>query len=169
MKQSQPSEHTTEESHDEKKMITMSDTPRLTLPAVDEAAYQPLYSLEKYIHGGSLGEGLLSLIKLRASQLNGCAYCLNMHAREARKAEVDQVKVDVLAGWKEAAAVYSEREQAALQMTEAVTLIADGVSDESWDAAAAVFSDQEMVELLLAISTINVWNRLAISTHQPLD
>ncbi|WP_209326200.1 carboxymuconolactone decarboxylase family protein [Brevibacterium renqingii] len=147
----------------------MSDTQRLNILAVDEAAYQPLYSLEKYIHRGSLGEGLLSLIKLRASQLNGCAYCLNMHAGEARKAEVDQVKVDVLAGWKEASSVYSDREQAALRMTEEVTHIADGVSDETWKAAAAVFSEQEMVELLMAISAINVWNRLAVSTHQHLD
>src|SRR5699024_4985172 len=94
---------------------------------------------------------------------------LNMHAREARKAEVDQVKVDVLAGWKEAASVYSSREQAALRLTEEVTLIAGGVSDETWEAASADFSEQEMVELLMAISAINVWNRLAVSTHQPLD
>src|SRR5699024_5017026 len=152
-----------------KKMIKMSDTQRLNVLAVDKAAYQPMIAMEEYIHGGSLGEELLALIKLRASQLNGCAYCLNMHAREARKAEVDQVKVDVLAGWKEAASVYSSREQAALRLTEAVTLIAGGVSDETWEAASADFSEQEMVELLMAISAINVWNRLAVSTHQPLD
>ncbi len=150
-------------------MIFMSETQRLSILAADKTAYEPLYALEKYIHSGSLGEGLLSLIKLRASQLNGCAYCLNMHAGEARKAEVDQVKVDVLAGWKEATSVYSEREQAALRMTEEVTHIADGVSDEAWAAASAMFSEQEMVELLMAISAINVWNRLAVSTHQPLD
>jgi AhpD family alkylhydroperoxidase len=150
-------------------MIKMSDTQRLNVLAVDKAAYQPMIAMEEYIHGGSLGEELLALIKLRASQLNGCAYCLNMHAREARKAEVDQVKVDVLAGWKEAASVYSSREQAALRLTEEVTLIAGGVSDETWEAASADFSEQELVELLMAISAINVWNRLAVSTHQPLD
>src|SRR5699024_2180059 len=120
------------------------------------------------IHGGSLGEELLALIKLRASQLNGCAYCLNMHAREARKAEVDQVKVDVLAGWKEAASVYSSREQAALRLTEEVTLIAGGVSDETWEAAAADFSERVTVDVPMPVSAMNVWSRLAVCTHQPL-
>ena len=153
-----------------KKMIHMSDTQRLNILAVDKKAYEPLYALEKYIHRGSLGEALLSLIKLRASQINGCAYCLKMHAGEARKAEVDQVKVDVLAGWKEAKSVYSDREQAALLMTEEVTLIADdGVSEETWKAASAVYSEQELVELLMSISAINVWNRLAVCTHQHLE
>lgn len=149
-------------------MMTMT-AQRLKIENVDKKAYAPLLAIEKYIHSGSLGEGLLSLVKLRASQLNGCAYCLNMHAEEARKAEVDQVKVNVLAGWDEAAEVYGEREQAAIRLTEEVTDIADGVSDETWDAASAVFDEQEMVELLMAISAINVWNRLAVSTHQPLD
>src|SRR5699024_12151613 len=72
-------------------------------------------------------------------------------------------------GWKEAASVYRSREQAALRLTEDVTLIAGGVSDETWEAASADFSEQEMVELLMAISAINVWIRLAVSTHQPLD
>src|SRR5699024_2061125 len=147
-------QHTSTHYQHTKKMIKMSDTQRLNVLAVDKAAYQPMIAMEEYIHGGSLGEELLALIKLRASQLNGCAYCLNMHAREARKAEVDQVKVDVLAGWKEAASVYSSREQAALRLTEEVTLIAGGVSDETWEAASADFSEQEMVELLMAISAI---------------
>src|SRR5699024_6950779 len=116
-----------------------------------------------------LGEELLALIKLRASQLNGCAYCLHLHAREARKAEVDQVKVDVLAGWQEAASVCSSRAPAAPRLPAEGSLSAGGVSDETWEAASADFSEQEMVELLMAISAINVWNRLAVSTHQPLD
>lgn len=152
-----------------KKMTDMANTHRLDIQATDKRAYAPLLAMEKYIHDGSLGEGLLALVKLRASQLNGCAFCLNMHAQEARKAEVDQVKVDVLAGWEEAADVYSAREQAAIRLTEEVTDIADGVSDETWAAASENFDEQEMVELLMAISAINVWNRLAVSTHQPLS
>lgn len=150
-------------------MTDMSNTQRLDIQATDKRAYAPLLAMENYIHNGSLGEGLLALVKLRASQLNGCAFCLNMHAQEARKAEVDQVKVDVLAGWEEAADVYSAREQAAIRLTEEVTDIADGVSDETWAAASENFDEQEMVELLMAISAINVWNRLAVSTHQPLS
>ena len=142
---------------------------RMNIAAVDKSAYAPLLALEKYIHGGHLGEPLLALIKLRASQINGCAYCLNMHAREARKADVDQQKLDVLAGWAEAPELFTDRERAAIQLTEAVTRITDGVSDTVWHAAAAVFSEQELVELLMAISAINVWNRLAVSTHQHLD
>ncbi|NJC58721.1 carboxymuconolactone decarboxylase family protein [Brevibacterium marinum] len=150
-------------------MMTVSTTQRLDISAVDKRAYAPLLDMEKYIHGGSLGEGLLALVKLRASQLNGCAFCLNMHAKEARKAGVDQVKVDVLAGWDEAAEVYSDRERAAIRLTEEVTEIGEGVSDETWNDASTAFNDQEMVELLMAISAINVWNRLAVSTHQRLD
>lgn len=144
-------------------------TPRLTIPEVDKKAYQPLYALEKHLHAGSLDEDLLALVKMRASQLNGCAYCLNMHSREARKADVPQQKLDVLAGWHEAPDLYTDREQAALRLTEQVTLIADGVTDEVWDAAAAVYSAQELSELLMAIAAINTWNRLAIATRQQLD
>lgn len=149
--------------------MNMSHAQRLDIAAIDKSAYAPLLALEKYIHAGGLGEALLALVKLRASQLNGCAYCLNMHAQEARRADVAPQKLDVLAGWDEAPDVYSDREKAALRLTEQVTLIRDGVSDETWNAAASRFDDQEMVELLMAISAINVWNRLAVSTHQHVD
>ena len=144
-------------------------TPRLTIPEVDPKAYQPLYALEKHLRSGSLGEDLLALVKMRASQLNSCAYCLNMHSREARKAEVPQQKLDVLAGWHEAPGLYTDRERAALRLTEQVTILTDGVADEVWDAAAAVYSEQELAELLMAIAAINTWNRLAIATRQQLD
>lgn len=144
-------------------------TPRLTIPEVDSQAYQPLFAMEKYLHAGSLGEDLLALVKMRASQLNGCAYCLNMHSREARKADVPQQKLDVLAGWHEAPDLYTDREQAALRLTEQVTVLTDGVSDVVWDAAAAVYSEQELAELLMAIAAINTWNRLAIATRQQRD
>lgn len=148
----------------------MASEQRLSIPTADKAAYAPMMAMEAYIHSGTLGEGLLSLVKLRASQLNGCAYCLKMHAAEARKAEVGQDKVDVLAGWREAESVYDDRELAAIALTEQVTLISHGgVTDETWAKAAAVFSEKELVELLIAISAINVWNRLAVSTHQTLD
>lgn len=150
-------------------MATPENTPRLTIPEVDPQAYTPLYALEKHLRAGSLGENLLALVKMRASQLNGCAYCLNMHPREARKAEVSQQKLDVLAGWHEAPDLYTDRERAALRLTEQVTLIAGGVSEEVWEAAAAVFSEQERAELLMAIAAINTWNRLAIATRQQLD
>lgn len=143
--------------------------PRLDIHAVDQAAYAPMLALESYIHAGTLGEGLLALVKIRASQVNHCAFCLDMHAQEARKAGVDQRKLDVLAGWREAPGLYSEREQAALALTEEVTEIAQaGVGDQTWARAAAAFPDREIVQLLMAIGAINVWNRLAVSTRQAL-
>lgn len=147
----------------------MTFAQRMDIPKTDPAAYQPMYALEKYIHGGTLGEQLLSLVKLRSSQLNGCAYCLAMHSDEARAAGVDQRKVDVLAGWHEAPAVYTDRERAAIALTEEVTLIHDnGVTDEVWQQVTEQFSDKERAELLMAVSAINVWNRLAIATRMDL-
>ncbi|HLS04401.1 MAG TPA: carboxymuconolactone decarboxylase family protein [Actinomycetales bacterium] len=142
---------------------------RLNIQEVDPAAYQPMFALEKYIHSGELGEALLALVKTRASQINHCAFCLDMHAEEGRKAGVQQRQLDVLAGWREAPNLFSPRERAALAFTEEVTQIgAGGVSDEVWDAVAAEFSQTEHVQLLMAICAINTWNRLAVATHQAL-
>jgi AhpD family alkylhydroperoxidase len=147
----------------------VSSHQRISVQEVDPEAYKPLYALEKYIHAGSLGEGLIALVKSRASQINGCAFCLDMHAQEARKAGVDQRMLDVLAGWREAPGLYTEREKAAIALTEEVTRISvAGVSDAVWDGVRAVFSDAETVQLLMTISAINVWNRLAVSTRQDL-
>ncbi len=144
-------------------------TERLNIVEIDPQAYNSMYAMEKYIHSGSLGEDLLGLVKIRASQINGCAYCLDMHCREAREAGVDNRRLDVLAGWREAKSLFSEREQAAIALTEALTLISDGgVPDDVWADAARQFPDKDMPMLLMAISAINVWNRLAVATHQAL-
>lgn len=147
----------------------MSRSERLSIQQVDEAAYKPMYLMESYVHAGVLDEGLVGLVKIRASQINGCAYCLDMHGREARTAGVDQRKLDVLAGWREAPDLYSPTEQAALALTEAVTLIGEaGVPDDVWQASRDAFTEKEVVTLLMAIAAINVWNRLAIATRQSL-
>lgn len=147
----------------------MSHTERLSVQNVDPDAYKPMLALEKYIHSAGLDEGLIGQVKIRASQLNGCAFCLDMHGREARTAGVDQRKLDVLAGWREAPELYTDRERAALGLTESVTLIGeDGVPDEVWTSAASAFDEREIVVLLMAIGTINMWNRLAVATHQRL-
>ncbi len=142
---------------------------RLSILDIDPAAYEPMFAMEKYIHAGNLGEDLLALVKIRASQLNGCAYCLDMHGREARTAGVDNRRLDVLAGWHEAPDLYSAREQAALALTEEVTLIGEaGVSNETWKRATNEFADQDVVTLIMAICAINIWNRMAVSTRQAL-
>ena len=147
----------------------MSAEQRLSIHDVDPKAYEPMYAMEKYIHAGGLGDDLLALVKIRASQLNGCAYCLDMHGREAREAGVDNRRIDVLAGWREARSLYSEREQAAIALTEQMTLIGEsGVSDDVWAGVKTTFSDNDLVTLIMAICAINVWNRMAVPPHQSL-
>lgn len=125
--------------------------------------------MEKYVNDSDLGEELLALVKIRASQLNGCEFCLDMHAEEARKAGLDQRKLDVVAGWQEAPDLYTPRERAALAFTEEVTRIGDGgVSDAVWRQVAEQFSQMGHVKLLMAICAINTWNRMAVATHQKL-
>lgn len=142
---------------------------RLAVNDIDPTAYQAVLAMERYVRNSRLDKPLYELIKIRASQLNGCAYCLDMHHRDARAGGEDQRRLDVLSAWREAPGIYTERERAALALTEAVTLIGeDGVPDEVWADATRHFDDAGMVQLLMAIATINVWNRLAVSTHQQL-
>lgn len=142
---------------------------RLSIRTVDPQALRAVAALDRYVASGGLGEDLLSLIRLRSSQLNGCAYCLDMHAVEARAAGVTQRQLDVLAGYPEAPHLFTGRELAALRLTDAVTRIgAGGVPDEVWERVSGHFDDSETVQLLTAICAINTWNRLAISTRQTL-
>jgi AhpD family alkylhydroperoxidase len=101
-------------------------------------------------------------VKLRASQLNGCAYCLDMHSKDARAEGETEQRIYVLSAWREAP-FYTERERAALAWTEAVTLIPDGISDELSTAVREHFSEKELVDLTMEIVTINGWNRIAIA------
>lgn len=136
---------------------------------VDPAALQAVLGMEKPSGRGALEKPLLELVKIRASQLNGCAWCLDMHNRDAAAAGESSRRLYILAGWREALDLFTARERAALAMTEAVTLISQhGVTDDVWNAAKACFDDKELVQLLMAISTINVWNRMAVATRQSL-
>jgi len=147
----------------------MSDEQRLSVGDVDPKAYEAVLGLERYVHHSGLDPRLYELVKIRASQLNGCAFCLDMHARDARACGEDQRRLDVLSAWREAPGLFTERERAALRFTEAVTLIAEaGVSDPVWTELTRCFDQGETVALLMAVATINVWNRLAVSTHQHL-
>lgn len=142
---------------------------RLSVQDIDPAAHQAVLGLEDYVRNTALDRPLRELIKIRASQLNGCAFCLDMHLRDARAAGEDQRRLDVLSAWREAPELYTARERAALTLTEAVTEIGrDGVPDDVWTGTREHFDETETVHLLMAIATINVWNRLAVSTHQQL-
>src|SRR5690625_1548869 len=121
-----------------------------------------MVDLEKTVRGSGLEASLIDLVKLRASQINGCAYCIHMHSREARASGVDQDKLDLLPAWRESS-FFSERERAALGWTEALTLVAStGAPDADYEALTAQFDEHDRVALSLAIGAINVWNRLAI-------
>jgi AhpD family alkylhydroperoxidase len=142
---------------------------RLSVHDIDPKAYEAILAMERYVRTSGLDKPLYELIKIRASQLNGCAYCLDMHHRDARAGGEDQQRLDVLSAWREAPELFADHERAALAFTEAVTLIGDaGVPDEVWDTAHRYFDDGGMVHLLMAVSVINVWNRMAVSTHQDL-
>ncbi|MGQ7278206.1 carboxymuconolactone decarboxylase family protein [Brevibacillus thermoruber] len=139
---------------------------RMNYRAANPQAFQAMFQLEKYVRESGLDETLLELVKIRASQLNGCAFCLDMHTKEARSKGETEQRLYLLNAWRESA-VYTDAERAALALTEAVTLIAErGVPDEVYQQARAHFGEAELTALLMAIVTINGWNRLAIATGQ---
>jgi AhpD family alkylhydroperoxidase len=121
-----------------------------------------LLAFTKAASARGLDKTLLELVKIRASQINGCAFCLQMHLDDARKLAIDEVKLNLVVAWREAP-VFSERERAALGWAEALTLLPQGVSDEVYAAARAVFSEQELADLSTAIIAINAWNRLGVA------
>ena len=147
----------------------MPMTQRMSIHDVDPDAYKAVLGLEKYVHAGNLDERLLALVKIRASQINHCAWCLDMHVAEARNAGAEQRQLDLVAAWREAPALFTRREQAALAFAEQVTLISqDGVSDEVWNELTAVFDEKETVYLLMAVAAINVWNRMNVTARTAL-
>lgn len=135
--------------------------------------YKAMLGLEQYLHECGLEESLIHLIKLRASQINGCAYCLDMHWKDLRAIGEKEQRLYSLDAWRESPC-YTDRERAALTWTEAVTLIADShVPDAVYEGVRPHFSEKELSDLTLAVATINAWNRLSISartvpgTYQP--
>ena len=138
---------------------------RINDAKIAPGAYKAMLGLEDYLHQSSLDEKLLDLIKLRASQVNGCAYCIDMHWKDLRAHGETEQRLYGLDAWRESP-YYSDRERAALAWTEAVTLITQGhASDEVFENVQAYFTEKEIVDLTLAIATINAWNRMAIGAR----
>jgi len=132
------------------------------------ATAQALLALQGVVNKSGLEPPLLELVKMRASQLNGCAYCLDMHSKDARAAGETEQRLYLLDAWREAANLYSERERAALAWTEAVTRVADGhVPDAVFEQIRGLFTDAELVNLTLAITAINGWNRMNVAFRVP--
>ena len=126
-----------------------------------------VYGLQNYIsHHTKLEEKLLHLVEMRASQINGCAFCLHLHALQLRALGESEIRIDCLSTWEETD-LYSDRERAALAWTETVTRVSEThVPDEAFEAAHKAFDERELADLTLTIAMINVWNRLAISFRQ---
>jgi len=136
---------------------------RLEYAKVAPGAMKAMRELEKYVASSGLERSLYELVKTRASQINGCAYCLDMHTKDARKAGETEQRLYALSAWRETP-FYTDRERAALEWTEALTLISQNdVPDSLYENVRQFFDEQEIVALTMAVVAINGWNRLAIS------
>ena len=148
---------------------------RLSAPKIAPDGYKALSGVEAYLRHCGLERPLIELVKMRASQINGCAYCLDMHSKDARAAGETEQRLYTLDAWRETP-FFTDRERAALAWTEALTLVSQGhVPDAVFEEAHQHFSNEELVNLSLAVVAINGWNRLAIAfravpgTYQPAE
>ncbi|MEU6377883.1 carboxymuconolactone decarboxylase family protein [Streptomyces sp. NPDC046909] len=145
---------------------TQTNTGRLNFAKSAPKAFRALIGFDAAARAG-LDPALVELIQIRASHLNHCAYCLHMHTNDARKAGESEDRLHMVAVWREARNFFTPKEQAALALTEAVTLVADGgVPDEVYAEAAARFGEEELAQVLALIFAINTWNRVALATKK---
>jgi AhpD family alkylhydroperoxidase len=142
-------------------------TARMDVAALAPAAYKAMINLDRAAHQGPLASSLMELVKLRASQINGCAYCVDSHSFDAREAGVSDERLFAVAVWQETP-FFSEEERAALALTEAMTRLSEGgdrVPDEVWAQAGKQFDEKALAALVMLITTINAWNRIGVSTR----
>lgn len=138
---------------------------RIAAAHVAPEAYKIMYQFEKYAKTTGLDPKLIELVKVRASQINGCAFCLDMHTKDARALGETEQRIYCLNAWREAP-FYSDAERAAIELTEAVTMIAtQRVSDELYHRVRQYFGEKQYVDLIILINTINSWNRLSIAMN----
>ena len=146
---------------------------RIDIAKISPAVYQAMLGLENQVRQSGLEQSLLELVRMRTSQINGCAYCLDMHSKDARANGETEQRLYLLNAWRETS-FFTDRERAALEWTESITLVSrDQVPDAVYHGARRQFTEEELVNLTLAIVAINGWNRLAIGfravpgTYQP--
>ena len=137
---------------------------RIKIDKVEPAGYKAILALEKFIESTPLTRVHKELIKIRASQINGCAFCIDMHTKDARKNGETEQRIYALNAWRDTP-FFSEEERAILALTEEVTLISNHVSDATYEQAAKVLNETYLAQVILAIITINAWNRIGISTQ----
>ena len=137
---------------------------RIKINQAAPAAYKAMLGMENYVEGTSVSTKHKDLIKIRASQINGCTYCIDIHTRDARKAGETEQRIYALTSWRETP-FFDEEEKAILALTEEVTLISNRVSDETYNNAAALFTEIYLAEVIMSIVTINAWNRIGVTTR----
>ncbi|MBW1618340.1 carboxymuconolactone decarboxylase family protein [Empedobacter falsenii] len=138
---------------------------RLNIQKLEPKAYEAMYGLENFLANSELDKLHLELIKIRASQINGCAFCINMHTKDAMKLGETNQRIFLLNAWRETT-LFTEEERVILAMTEEITNISQhGLSEETYQKALTLFSENYIAIIIIAITTINAWNRIAISSH----
>lgn len=138
---------------------------RVNIYQSEPKAYEGMFALEEFLNNSPLNKQQISLIKIRASQINGCAYCINMHTEEAIKAGETHQRLHMLNAWKESN-LFSEEEQTLLKITEEITLInQNGLTDKTYQNAQLLFNEKTIIAIIMTVTTINAWNRIAISTR----
>jgi AhpD family alkylhydroperoxidase len=136
---------------------------RIKINQVDPASYRAMIALDKYVDSTRLSQTHKDLIKIRASQVNGCAFCIDMHTHDARKAGETEQRIYALNAWRETP-FFTPEERAILALTEEVTLISNHVSDNTYQQAAQLFDEVYLSQIIMAIININGWNRIGIAT-----
>lgn len=143
--------------------------PRLNLQTLEPGAFQAMLGVEKYLSGISLDKLLIDLIKIRASQLNGCAYCIQMHTEDARSLGETEQRLYALSAWKESP-LFSEQERAVLALTDEVTQISNqAVTEQTYQNCQQYLSAHEIAQCIMQITQINSWNRIALATKMVFD
>ena len=143
---------------------------RFKMGEVQPEAYKVLFELNKYVLKSGIDKLQREMIKIRASQINGCAYCVNSHTRDARKLGETEQRIYLMSVWRESPNVFNEEDQCLLAMTEEITLIHQhGLSDDLYNKAIALFGEEKTAQIIMAIITINAWNRIGVSLNMHPD
>ncbi|KAA2243377.1 carboxymuconolactone decarboxylase family protein [Chitinophaga agrisoli] len=138
---------------------------RVVIREKEPKAYEIMFEFEKYLSKTNLAPSLKELIKIRVSQINGCAFCIDLHTKDARKMGETEQRIFALSAWRETP-FFNETERAVLALAEEITFIHKGVSDETYQQAARLMDEQTLSQAIMAIIAINAWNRIGITTHQ---
>ena len=143
---------------------------RINISATEPLAFKAMLGLEGYLSKIEIAQTLKELVKIRASQINNCAYCISMHTKDAIKNGEKPERIFLVSAWREAVKFFTEEEQAILAMTEEITLIhQQGLTEETYSKATQFFTENQIAQIIMLIVTINGWNRIAVSTHLQIE